>query len=772
MKKFLSIAFMLCLSLVVRAQNVAGSIVDEQNIPVAFANVILCSLPDSTFICGTITNEQGQFALSDTGSEKRLLQVSYIGYEKLSLICTAGNIGTQILKPDAVMLGETVVTAQRPTYTVKGNSLTTNVSSSLLSTLGTGNDVLKRIPGIRMSQDKSVEVFGKGKPLIYINGRLVRDNSELDQLSSKDIAEVELITSPGAEYDAEVKSVLRIKTIKPVGEGLGGYVRASGDYASGWEHMEQVNLNYRKGKFDLFGSVMHAEARAEQTENIELQMQGKQWWNINNRTTINSNQYRFLSVQGGANYQFDANHSMGVNYNLNRFPYSGSINGYQDYEVFRDEQAFDQSQSHLVMTKRVTNHKANFYYNGKVGEKLGIDFNFDFVSGSTENNQSNDETSAEQEDRTVTSVGKADYKLYAGKLMISYSLGKGTLNIGGEANKTEHNDSYFNEQEIVPGSVSQTREEKLAGFASYQLAWGATSLNAGLRYEHTRFDYYIDSEKQGDQSRRYNNVFPNFSFSFPVKSFRNTLSYNVKTLRPRYDQLDGNVQYSNRYMYKQGNPLLKPETMHDISFMSGYKFVNFSISYQYIKDFINAERTLYNDEGSVSISRDVNSNKNEKLNLMVSVSPKIGWWQPSFNVYFTQQFFKAQYKGETMNYNNPVAYFTLNNDFTLPHGYVLSLTGDYHTAGNNGSMQLLSSGTVNIGLRKSWLNERLMLGLNGYDLFHTNRTGGVRYSPSSMHAYEDTFNSRKVELSVTFRFNASQSKYKGTGASGDEIKRL
>lgn len=69
-------------------------------------------------------------------------------------------------------------------------------------------------------------------------------------------------------------------------------------------------------------------------------------------------------------------------------------------------------------------------------------------------------------------------------------------------------------------------------------------------------------------------------------------------------------------------------------------------------------------------------------------------------------------------------------------------------------------------LRKFWQR------LNGYDLFHTNRTGGVRYSPSCKHAYENTFNSRKVELAVTFRFNASHSKCKGTGAAGDEIKRL
>lgn len=76
------------------------------------------------------------------------------------------------------------------------------------------------------SKDKFV-VFGKGTPLIYINGRLVRDNTELEQLNSTDIKHVELLTTPGAQYDASVKSVIRIKTIKRQGDGFSFDVRSS-----------------------------------------------------------------------------------------------------------------------------------------------------------------------------------------------------------------------------------------------------------------------------------------------------------------------------------------------------------------------------------------------------------------------------------------------------------------------------------------------------------------------------------------------------------------
>lgn len=93
--------------------------------------------------------------------------------------------------------------------------------------------------------------------MIYINGRQVRDLSELEQLNSKEIAKVELIINPGAEYDAEVKAVLRIKTVKPVGEGIGGSVRTALQKGELWSNNQQVALNYRKQKLDIFGSLYY-----------------------------------------------------------------------------------------------------------------------------------------------------------------------------------------------------------------------------------------------------------------------------------------------------------------------------------------------------------------------------------------------------------------------------------------------------------------------------------------------------------------------------------
>lgn len=769
-----SILFLLLCGLValVNAQGLTGKITDENNQPVAYANVVLLSLPDSTFLQGTISDEQGLFSLPATDSKSKVIQISCIGYKKLSRPCTNGALGTLSLPGDAVILNETVITARRPVYRMKGNSLTTTVQNTLLSTLGTGNEVLKRIPGIRMDNDKNVEVFGKGAPLIYINGRLVRDNSELDQLNSNDIEKIELITNPGAEYDAEVKAVLRIKTVKALGEGLGGFGRAAINYASAAMHTEIVNLNYRKGDWDIFGQLMNVDSYIKQYEDIELEVKGSDHWYLNNPTQAEGKHIRGIAIQGGINYTINEHHALGANYQLQRFPYSGTIKATQDFEVMRNNNVYDRIHADFSMEKRKTVHKVNFYYSGKLNEKLSIDFNADYLSGKSSDKNANYEASKEQENRQVNSLGKADYDLYAGKLIFSYPLGKARLNFGAEANRTNHHDVYRNEQEIVPSNENETQETKFAGFVAYQTTLGNLSLDAGLRYEHTSFDYYENNRKQLDQCRIYNNVYPNLSLALPYKKSHHSLSYTVKTMRPRYGQLNGNVQYSNRYMYKQGNPLLRPETQHDLTYQYGYRFLNISVSYQYIKNYISSVRELYADDGSITINRDLNSEKNQRLNLMLSVSREIGWWHPSFNVYFTQQFFKAEFQQRMMSFNNPVISFTLNNDFTLPGGFVFSLTGDYRTAGSEGPVQTLSSGAMNVGLRKSWLDGRLQINVDGSDLLGTYRRGGIRYSPSSKHTYIDTFNSRSISLSVLYRFNATRSKYKGTGAANDEIKRL
>lgn len=464
-------------------QNITGCLVDDNKAPIPYANVVLLSLPDSIFLGGVVTDDSGYFCFEKPDSRGKLVRISSIGYETAEFLLTKKELGTLILKTATMMLDEAVVVGRRPTYSLKQGTLTTNVENTLLSSLGTANDVLKRVPGLQIN-DGDVTVFGKGTPLIYINGRQVRDLSELEQLNSKEIAKVELITNPGAEYDAEVKAVLRIKTVKPVGEGIGGSVRTALQKGELWSNNQQVALNYRKQKLDIFGSLYYdKKRRIEKQEDLQtvyadqvLEINGK------SRSPLSLD---YIQGEGGLNYQLDDKSSVGLRYTINHSSSKSSVP--DNYEVKLDGAPYD----HLDFMNRMNGdgdtHKVNAYYTGMWGSKLGVDLNIDWLYGDSESNQNITEHSTAEGEQTVHARSASRNNLYAGKLIFSYPVAKGTLKFGPEVSFTNRHSSYVNKEQILEDSHSKATSDNQSVFISYDVPINKAYLSAGLRYEHVSF---------------------------------------------------------------------------------------------------------------------------------------------------------------------------------------------------------------------------------------------------------------------------------------------
>ena len=265
-KVFLFVLTGIILPVSLSAQTVSGILIDEKEKPLPFANVVLLSLPDSAFVSGTISGEDGSFTLEAT-SENQIVRISSIGYNTVYKSIRPANMGVIQLQWNTTQLGEVVVKGNLPKTRIKDDALVTTIQNSPLAHAGTANDVLGRVPGV-IKNGESIEVLGKGSPIIYINGRQVRNASELDQLSSASIKDVEVITTPGAQYDASVNSVIRIKTVKPVGEGFGFNSRTVLGVAHYIYGLEELNFNYRKNGFDLFGMLEYDNNRDRQNNTM------------------------------------------------------------------------------------------------------------------------------------------------------------------------------------------------------------------------------------------------------------------------------------------------------------------------------------------------------------------------------------------------------------------------------------------------------------------------------------------------------------------------
>ena len=200
-----------------KTQDWGGRVIDEKGEPMPFVNVVLLSLPDSTFVQGAMTDEQGMFKIV-TNVTNGVFKVSSVGYQTLYI--NAGEGLTIQMKEDTQILGEVVVKSQLPKTHAKGDAMRTTVAGTILEKAGTVSDALSKIPSVEAERDGGVKVLGRGDAEVYINGRRVQDVKELSRLRSDQIQHVDVVQNPGARYAAATKAVVRITLKKAQGEGL------------------------------------------------------------------------------------------------------------------------------------------------------------------------------------------------------------------------------------------------------------------------------------------------------------------------------------------------------------------------------------------------------------------------------------------------------------------------------------------------------------------------------------------------------------------------
>ena len=760
-------------TLAMQAQTLTGKLIDEKNHPLPYANIVLLSLPDSAFVTGCVSAEDGTFRLN-AACNNRLIRISSIGYATLYKECTGQDLGTLQLQPDAQMLGEVVVKADMPKVRLKGDAQVTTVQGSILEKAGTGNDLLNKLPGVS-ADDGAVNVFGSGAAEIYINGRKMRDASELDQLESDNIRRVEVVRNPGARYDAEVKAVVRIYTKRPQGEGFGVNERFVTQYQYGWNVIDQLNVNYRKGGFDLGAMLFGSKIEREDNKSIVQETFLDKTWRQES-DLLTGGDRKNVSAMLSLNYQFNDRHSIGARYDYDRCPKS-----YWDVDmttrVMQDGTPYEDNTSQGWQSLPETSHSLNAYYNGQAGD-WNIDFNADglwsyqkTLQDMLERYTTTDEGTQQQ---NVTTYNRDGNTLYAAKLVVSRPLWQGNLSFGGEYTYTDHETVYRNEQGILDDDQSEIKENAASAFLEYSRAFGPVQAQAGVRYEHIGSDYYEGGVRVDEQSRTYDNVFPTLALSLPVGKAQLSLNYSGSIYRPDYWMLRSNVTYINRYTYEGGNPLLRPSIINRLSLDVSWKWIYFNARYTHARDAIIQQSSTYSeDDPTISMLKYFNKYDSDKLYATLSFSPTIGIWSPQLTLMLLQQWYRVDMPdGTRKNFNNPMGSFNWRNNFRLPWGLLLDVDASLDTPGDNENAYIGEVGwAVNVSLRKAFFNERLSLQLQGTDLFNSRDAWVTLYSGNRTLTLAPE-SRRSFTLTLRYKFNPSKSKYIGTGAGQEQRNRM
>ena len=756
----------------VKAQTISGLLIDEQHKPLPYANVILQTV-DSVYLAGTMTGLDGKFELA-LHEKAKLINFSYMGYTTVVQEISKNELGTIQLFPDAQLLGEVVVKAYLPKTQAKGDAMVTTVSGTVLEKAGTAENLLDKIPNVT-AQDGAVTVFGRGTPEIYINGRKIRNQQELDQLSSDNIKSVEVVSNPGARYDASVKAVIRIFTKKVEGEGFGfnnrALIRHRDEY--GWSAYDQLNLNYRKNGFDLSAMVLAGNYRNGNDQTFVIDTHLDKQWRQNLDLTDQKSESKNIETTLTLNYQFDENHSIGARYNYERVPeYLWIAN--QFAQTYCEELLYEDLHSVIKMNEPETHHRSNFYYNGRV-KKWSIDFNADGLWSETKNTQVAQEDVMEgvnEEDRSVTTIDTKRNELYAAKLVLSHPLAKGNLSFGAEYSHNKRNTTYLNPEGIIADDNAMIKEGATSAFVEYAKAFNKLQMQAGLRYEHVGFDYYDAGKFVDEQSKDYSNLFPSITFSFPIKDVQVQLGYANDINRPSYHQLRSSTFYVNRYMYDKGNPFLMPSITHNVTLAGSYKWMNMYVGYSHVKDDITNQTIAYSDDDpTIGLLTLQNTQAYDNLVAVFNINPTIGFWTPQLSLAIQKQWYEGETPWGKAKFNKPIGSVTFRNNFKLPKGFLLDVNGSYTTKGYQKNIYLADDMIdMNASLSKSFLKDKLTLQLQAYNILNPKQVATVY---SGIRVLQNTqVMHRQVSLTVRYKFNTTRSKYKGTGAGESQKNRM
>lgn len=754
------------------AQSITGKIVDEQGNAIQFANVAMLQSKDSVFVKGVVSDENGSFILN-TPHQNGIVKVTCIGYRTVFLNVTDDNLGVIVLKEESMTLGDVIVKSSLPKSKLKNGAVITTVAGSILEKTGNIYNLLDRIPNVT-TQNGKINIFGIGEPVIYINGKKVRDNTELDRLNPDEISTVEVKQNPGAQYASNVKAVIRINTKKKTKDGFGFETRTFGknDENSRIGGYEQLNINYQKKDLETFTVLKIKDAESSIKQDLVQNTYVDNVWHQRNDIK-GSIRNRQLYCGLGVNYQISNNSFIGASFNFNRM-FNKAVSNIAT-TIYKDYAFTEESASDIAKPGNMSLASSNVYYMGKIGI-VDINFNTDWLwdkdFSKVNTLERYQEYGGDWQDKAVHTKTNTKNELFASKLTLTLPFWKGQLSFGGEYSNTNRNSSYdVQPMGLLDKQDNRIKEGMASVFCDYTRKFGQLRVLAGIRYENTDFNYYEEGKRIPEQSKRYGNLLPSLSLSLPVGKTQMQLSYGATIKRPSYYDMRSGIGYDNRYTYESGNPFLVSEISRNINYMVSYKWLMAEGIYTHVSDPIVMLTQSYKDNPNIALIQNVNWKPYNRIGASLSASPKFGIWHPSLRFYFFKQWFDMETHGGH-GLDNPK--ITVRFDNTIDTKFcTISLLLTAQTKGDDETSYMYRNYfSSNLSIYKSFLKGKMVVFFYANDLLGTGNMHSKMYSGSMREIIHHDYSISEYSLTIRYRFNVAKKKYKGTGAGQSQKSRM
>ena len=603
--------------------TISGTIKDDGNLSIPYANIVVLQAQDSTVVTGTSSDDNGQFTISSVVAGNYILKTSFIGFEDhflpLNISQDVSNV-LIVLKEEAEALSEVEIVVKKPTFKREADRLIFNVENTSLSE-GNMIEVLRSTPGV-LVLDNSISVKNSS-PTIYINDRKVHLTMEevvelLKGTPASNIKSVEVITNPPARYDADSGNIINIVMSKNLITGYRGSIFSNITQGVFPRSNMGISQFFKSSKLSVYANYSYNDEKIdrvnrEQIEYFDVNGNPDQTW----LTKLDRNYWSEThNVNANLDYDFDEHNQMSFSTNMVFLPYykyltrgqtfispaeQGEIARFNSINLSRDKKKNLGFNLDYVHTFKKDNATLSFnahttIYDYRRKQRVNSDY---FLADDSFLENNIFRTRSDQATNIYTT--QLDYALPIGETA-KLEAGLKYSNVQTESMIIQR-DIEGNQEIIDPTNTDafEYDENVFAAYLGFNKEWEKWDVTLGVRAEQTNIEgeSMLSNEKN---TQDYLEFFPNASIMFTASDNLSLHStYNRRIQRPNYNDLNPFQFFLNDNTLVTGNPALQPVFMDHFTLGATFNDT-YTLEVYYIRSQDNISEVPLQDNATNIIS--------------------------------------------------------------------------------------------------------------------------------------------------------------------------
>ncbi len=804
LRKLSLLTLLLISSIAIHAATVVGRIVDTNKAPLGYVNVILKGKTSSSKPLGTVSNDKGVFRIADVPAGNYTVEISFVGYKTATKNITVPatddvhKAGLFTMREDTGLLEEVQVVGQASQMKFDIDKKVFNVEQSLSTAGASASDMLQNIPSVEVDNEGNISLRNSTAVEVWINGKpsgLNADNRAqiLEQMPAGTIQSVELITNPSAKYSPEGSAgIINLVLKKDRKAGYYGSVNAGMNYNIG-SSIPGANVglsfNYNSSKIDAYvnlgGRFMNFES-ARYNDRYTLNPHTKDTLSFLSTDDIGDRTFGGTFLRAGFDARVADNHSLGLSV-------MGHLGGSKSDAINHYELVnYNPLDTTLYQKTNISagyrySFNASLDYNWTINElgsewRTSIDFGGDGRQFNNEYEQSAIQgivpeylQTQELSGSPLSSELKSDFlwkfnedmKLEVGLNGSWENHASPSRLYNVDNNGTPHLQQYndFSHEEYI-GAL----------YAMYGAKFGNFNMSLGIRGEYVNTTVSTRDKENGDYHTTdsdYFQFYPTafFAYSLP-KNNELQVNYTRRVNRPHGRQLNLFRDVSDSTNISFGNPYLTPSFTDavELNYIKTWDAhaLTASLYYKHSNDII--QHINYLAENNVMMSTYENISSRHSAGIELVAKNRIARWvnlTTTVNGYYSLMkdvYYDTNSDGTPELLSPEQSSFSwsarLMANFIAPMGWSGQLTAGYRSSQVVAQGSSMGQYTLDIGIRKSFLDNSLNLSLTARDLLGSRSWRSIRTGDNFWQYSEYASRGTMLSLTASYSFGNMKGKRK------------